>query len=1257
MSWLNYWFSGRQPFCREFSQEEGAEETQTIPDEKKKEKKQKKEDVDFYHHDPLWDVKCIENVHKSKIDYSTEKTNTPYGSFDNRGSYKNRNKSAIFTQRKKNRFRVKTATTCHRKKLKTKSQIEADTRSFKLTDHRGHEISRGNVEVPVKSQYSKLKTHHRSNAQSNRFIMNSSTTNTSKLRRIKMSFIKTSTPSQKPRKKPYNSSIDCMIKKTWKISYPAFHRKYQKPTEMQMPDLIKFQSEHKRRVKSKSKGNLKKILNKLSKLENEKNKQDYRNKRTPSLVNISVDRQQYEYLGEKYKHVINLNQARLQLPSCVPDEYAKILVEESFEEKYQEIQYDILNRKYKVALSNTQEVLNNLYEIKEKIMHDGEENLNMYKACLINLLLCVFNAFKVVLLIKNVNHKEAEMLAKANIDILRSILTSMNDRKLLQVCKLNLITLIYNWCIILYIYSKKKDCITNLRKLTEMITKDMVLVDDKILKSIYLLKCYCHYYTDPVLANQSAKMVIDLDTQAEEENEDFNAQDINDKDSVQIHLDSQMLKIQSFDNENAGNMEEKSVDGGDIDYSKQILGNDSQDSDDDLLMKRDQSLPPNFSKNELAPMKEAPNSKRSVSKASDNSKDKVHILTTSKSFVQSKTSSRGRKSPNKLKGIIGRKIRLAESRIDTRRKSMILSSKRNRMRKSSGVSKVTSNQPSARNIEEISEEGSPEKRAQAYQFDNELVKSSYIQNELIRSINELRTKLNKHNKLLLNEEDDYTKASNKITRKIKEDTYHLKSLKENQIKTGIHTNLSKVMSEMEVDFINKYFNLCPSDDQILEMIDKIMRGLKFFCRMNKDNRRDIILSSTIKTAEPGEYVIKQGEIGKHMYIILRGCIHIKINMHLKQDLTISHIKKPPILRQIASLYDGDHFGEMALIDLEKQDDISKLSTPKKRKANCIASDNVLLLKIPHAASIKAYQTSSAENMKKRIDFLITLPGFRMIDKNTLLPLVSNMKVKNFKIGEYIIRQREMPMGLIVIYKGECTVGYEKHRKRQFHNNIYTKLKPKEMNSHFSDYNETRYEVTTGFNSKKIKLKVSTNTEGDEQSKPMNKRTFKNDILEKEEDPTGKKTVVYKDFIDFCKIHKGQIFGYRTIMPLEFYIMSKRTDYEREFIKRAEKEEIQKFFNEACVSIVANSAIVETFIFEKALMSFLPEHLSQAFFKDLLNCKEHDRPANIVEKGKNDSIIGSIIKMNKEDDLWDNTKNKIIDKTLKASYIERHKALA
>ena len=224
---------------------------------------------------------------------------------------------------------------------------------------------------------------------------------------------------------------------------------------------------------------------------------------------------------------------------------------------------------------------------------------------------------------------------------------------------------------------------------------------------------------------------------------------------------------------------------------------------------------------------------------------------------------------------------------------------------------------------------------------------------------------------------------------------------EGKTNTSGQVDTNKMMTMLEISFIEKYFNRIHNDEQTLLMVDRILRGLKFFRRMDKKNRIDILLTSKLLIAQPQDYVIKQGDVGSHMYIILKGCINVKAELKFKTTADLTRIKEPVYLRQLATLYDGDHFGEIALIDLEQKEDISVLSPPKKRSASWISVETSYLLEVPHVSCIKAYQAAGAKNMKERLEFLRKLPGFRMIDKNTLLPLASNMRVKRYRIGEYI----------------------------------------------------------------------------------------------------------------------------------------------------------------------------------------------------------------------------------------------------------------
>lgn len=144
-------------------------------------------------------------------------------------------------------------------------------------------------------------------------------------------------------------------------------------------------------------------------------------------------------------------------------------------------------------------------------IHDGEEQLNVYKASLINCWIGTFLCLKGVIQAKMISYNDASDTFKKSSDLLRSNLGFLNDSKLSNICKVNFVACTYNKCVLLYLKSEKQECIQILRKLTETITKDFIFIDDIVLHKIYLLKWYWNYNGDKVLANQAAKMAIELD--------------------------------------------------------------------------------------------------------------------------------------------------------------------------------------------------------------------------------------------------------------------------------------------------------------------------------------------------------------------------------------------------------------------------------------------------------------------------------------------------------------------------------------------------------------------------------------------------------------------------------------------------------------------------------------------------------------------------------------------------------------------------
>jgi hypothetical protein len=84
-------------------------------------------------------------------------------------------------------------------------------------------------------------------------------------------------------------------------------------------------------------------------------------------------------------------------------------------------------------------------------------------------------------------------------------------------------------------------------------------------------------------------------------------------------------------------------------------------------------------------------------------------------------------------------------------------------------------------------------------------------------------------------------------------------------------------------------------------------------------------------------------------------------------------------------------------------------------------EDCVLFKINKAVSSTIINEGLQSEYEDRIDFMKSLDIFADIDMFILLPLVSNLKVKKFKLGEYLVKAGNQPQGLIMIKKGVCMV--------------------------------------------------------------------------------------------------------------------------------------------------------------------------------------------------------------------------------------------
>lgn len=71
-------------------------------------------------------------------------------------------------------------------------------------------------------------------------------------------------------------------------------------------------------------------------------------------------------------------------------------------------------------------------------------------------------------------------------------------------------------------------------------------------------------------------------------------------------------------------------------------------------------------------------------------------------------------------------------------------------------------------------------------------------------------------------------------------------------------------------------SLSPSET---EYIDGLLREMVFFKKLQKEERHATLHHARLREFRPGEYVFRQGDVGKNMFIILAGSVSVQLRSH------------------------------------------------------------------------------------------------------------------------------------------------------------------------------------------------------------------------------------------------------------------------------------------------------------------------------------------------------------------------------------------
>jgi len=124
------------------------------------------------------------------------------------------------------------------------------------------------------------------------------------------------------------------------------------------------------------------------------------------------------------------------------------------------------------------------------------------------------------------------------------------------------------------------------------------------------------------------------------------------------------------------------------------------------------------------------------------------------------------------------------------------------------------------------------------------------------------------------------------------------------------------VTEYETNLITEEFKK-PQDNRNLELLDSITKRLKFFMKFNKLTRIKLLKTAHFKCFPYGLNLFNEGDEGENMYIIVKGAVNV-----YKKIKDYRTNKTSELL--VSSLYDGDHFGELAMIGKGKQKHINTL---------------------------------------------------------------------------------------------------------------------------------------------------------------------------------------------------------------------------------------------------------------------------------------------------------------------------------------------
>ncbi|MBY8976275.1 cyclic nucleotide-binding domain-containing protein [Rhodobacteraceae bacterium NNCM2] len=212
----------------------------------------------------------------------------------------------------------------------------------------------------------------------------------------------------------------------------------------------------------------------------------------------------------------------------------------------------------------------------------------------------------------------------------------------------------------------------------------------------------------------------------------------------------------------------------------------------------------------------------------------------------------------------------------------------------------------------------------------------------------------------------------------------------------IQTIVGDPVDGADIDVLRETFAPVTEGRQIHEVLEDVKATIPIFGDLTILQLREFLLEADVHAPKAGKAIIKKGDAGATLFLILRGSVDIPISKETRFTLT-----------------EGAFFGEMGLV------------MGRRRSSDAIAGENCVVIEIPRMAALKLLASSAAA--RKTLNDTLVLRKFQTflaptITAEDVAEILGTYEIIRFSRGEELISEGDREAdACYLIQSGSCAV--------------------------------------------------------------------------------------------------------------------------------------------------------------------------------------------------------------------------------------------